>query len=547
MRRFSTQYPFICKRFECCGTVAASLWAVCVFVEIACALAFVLATSVCPALASARVAQPAPDQVFHNVVAVAGKQVPLPTGTWRVMAVAAGPGPEENVAGAYKSGGVIESMVLGLLVGDEMRAVILIHTNLSASNKGWGVSSDCVRTDMHYAEIAYSSDHDGLCFFVNHVVATEDWLKQNSRRSTIGARAFDLSEDRAAKKGAVDLLAHAELAAIDAYDVVSSAFRDESLETRVLSVGALKPEASKSGVSEAKAWRIAQRMAHRYGWRLPHTWLMAGFRISDSRDVLDVRYYFDPETASYFGQAPFGQDGKSGSGDIGGRRRPLGDVSAAASWSVSDWSPSKIRRDPDRMERVQAMTRWASAVRPAIEDGFRNRLSAEAPGIPTPWRASSVMTDAAVAAAGAARIQYLDGLLAARTITENQYRHEWARIQNALGGVASVSSRESPKELPKELEETPMVETDDVVLTSAGTRFEPSMSSWRLVSFPVVGYLVDWALEGFLGGWFSGAMTSMGVVVLSAAYVLHETTWSWLTWSEETPRLVDFPGLGLSR
>src|SRR5690242_7114660 len=43
------------------------------------------------------------------------------------------------------------------------------------------------------------------------------------------------------------------------------------------------------------AWKQAVDYANAHDLSLPNTWLMAGFRLSDLRDVLDVRYNFNPD------------------------------------------------------------------------------------------------------------------------------------------------------------------------------------------------------------------------------------------------------------
>jgi uncharacterized membrane protein len=42
----------------------------------------------------------------------------------------------------------------------------------------------------------------------------------------------------------------------------------------------------------APAWIAATEMARQQGWTVPNQWLMTGVRLTDRRDVIDVRYHF---------------------------------------------------------------------------------------------------------------------------------------------------------------------------------------------------------------------------------------------------------------
>src|SRR5262249_30917744 len=44
----------------------------------------------------------------------------------------------------------------------------------------------------------------------------------------------------------------------------------------------------------ASSWKDAVAFAKAHGLALPKDWQMAGFRLSDRSDVVDVRYHFDP-------------------------------------------------------------------------------------------------------------------------------------------------------------------------------------------------------------------------------------------------------------
>jgi len=103
----------------------------------------------------------------------------------------------------------------------------------------------------------------------------------------------------------------------------------------------------------APVWRQARRLAETEGWRLPGTWLMAGYRIADLHDVLDVRYHFNPDLLA-----------------------PGIEASAATAWSSSPWVPERLGEDAARGAVVAALIRWTGSVRDTLELGFRNRIPA---------------------------------------------------------------------------------------------------------------------------------------------------------------------------
>lgn len=99
----------------------------------------------------------------------------------------------------------------------------------------------------------------------------------------------------------------------------------------------------------SSAWTAARARAAAQGWVLPPTWVMAGFRITDRRDVVDVRYHFNPS---------------------------LWNIAAApaASWRDNDWAPARVAADPARAAAAAGLVRWIAGTGPAVEAGLRNRL-----------------------------------------------------------------------------------------------------------------------------------------------------------------------------
>jgi hypothetical protein len=59
------------------------------------------------------------------------------------------------------------------------------------------------------------------------------------------------------------------------------------------------------------AWVEALQLARVRGWALPETWLMAGFRITNRHDTLDLRYHLNPERGGF---PPIGLSGRTAFG-----------------------------------------------------------------------------------------------------------------------------------------------------------------------------------------------------------------------------------------
>ena len=106
------------------------------------------------------------DQRLSGVLTIAGKQVPLPTGDWRVvgyrkMTIETG----LINYGAY---GVIHNLVLFKTSGGTVDALLDLNVNALPVNDGWGISKDCERQDFYAAIARYKSGWDASCLFLHH-------------------------------------------------------------------------------------------------------------------------------------------------------------------------------------------------------------------------------------------------------------------------------------------------------------------------------------------------------------------------------------------
>jgi uncharacterized membrane protein len=89
------------------------------------------------------------------------------------------------------------------------------------------------------------------------------------------------------------------------------------------------------------AWIAALDLAAENGWQLPATWLMAGFRIANRHDMLDLRYHLNPELAG------FPRD--------------------SSDWATSAWSPARVAGDTRRVAASERLARWVMDTGPAIQ------------------------------------------------------------------------------------------------------------------------------------------------------------------------------------
>jgi hypothetical protein len=105
-------------------------------------------------------------------------------------------------------------------------------------------------------------------------------------------------------------------------------------------------------------WRQLVERAADKGWRLPQAWLVAGLRASNRYDLVDVRYYFNPEIAGF---AP-----------------------ARGPWASNDWSPERVAQQGLRASFVRTLVAWTRQLAPVVERGLQGRLDPER-SLAMPW------------------------------------------------------------------------------------------------------------------------------------------------------------------
>jgi len=141
------------------------------------------------------------------------------------------------------------------------------------------------------------------------------------------------------------------------------------------------------------AWNAVRPLLQDGGAPSP-VWLTVGFRVSDRRDVLDIRYHLDPRRLGF---------------------RPM---------QARDWSLEAVLAAPERYSAVNQLTAWGSLAAGLVEAGFRGAMQPGATALPNPWEVAAPKEPiTAGAAAGSIvrnsrsqRLSALDDLVESRTI-----------------------------------------------------------------------------------------------------------------------------------
>jgi hypothetical protein len=186
----------------------------------------------------------------------------------------------------------------------------------------------------------------------------------------------------------------------------------------------------------ALSWKQALDYARLHGLTLPDTWLMGGFRLSDARDLVDVRYHFDPALAGL----PTRSAASWQDSDWAVARLDAAAAAPAVSWSDTarrwaSYAYSLGGSEPEKLSQrraaVDGLVAWLDSMRYPVELGFKNRLSGVA-AVVAPWAGG----EAAPSPAFATRIERLDELRAMKALSEAQYDVQLAIIQSEQASVA---------------------------------------------------------------------------------------------------------------
>ncbi len=122
--------------------------------------------------ASAARAELAPGDRASPVLAIAGKQVPLPEGNWIVAGRAPGAVTPGKDLGSY--GTIWNVVLLRISPHGALDAMAEINVNDMAVDDGWGVAADCQRSDLVLTVVRSRAGWDAACFFVTHTIWNRD-------------------------------------------------------------------------------------------------------------------------------------------------------------------------------------------------------------------------------------------------------------------------------------------------------------------------------------------------------------------------------------
>jgi uncharacterized membrane protein len=112
----------------------------------------------------------APGLTVEGVLRVNGKEVPLPGGSWIVATDTANDWNDQSI-GAF---GYLRTLVLFRIVDARIDTMLEVNTNVLPTTDGWGMASDCARTDLVLAVVRYRAGWDGSCYFVTHTMMNKE-------------------------------------------------------------------------------------------------------------------------------------------------------------------------------------------------------------------------------------------------------------------------------------------------------------------------------------------------------------------------------------
>ena len=114
----------------------------------------------------------APGQTLSGQLVLGGKSVPLPAGQWTVAGLGAG---TADTSFSSRAPGLIWNVVLFRPTADgrQLDAMIELNINELSISDGWGMASDCSRSDLALSVVRYKAGWDSSCFFVTHTLFSE--------------------------------------------------------------------------------------------------------------------------------------------------------------------------------------------------------------------------------------------------------------------------------------------------------------------------------------------------------------------------------------
>ncbi|MFO1057532.1 MAG: hypothetical protein U1E53_11260 [Dongiaceae bacterium] len=396
---------------------------------------------------------------LEGVMSLAGRQIPLPAGSWTLAGRSFEPVPELG-DDAY---GAIETEVLFRIEDDTVVAFLIAHRNLLPVEEGWGTASECIGEIEVPVVVSYdSSAAHTFCGF---------------------ASRFDTGVE----------------------------------------------------VPVAGSWKQAEAYAEAQGLALPKHWLMAGFRLSNAQDVLEVRYNFAAALAE--DQAAIEPPASSirlaaaqalaviipaAAPQQASVAAPADQGSAAAAAGAGWWGslegmmPGWLgggSAGPDEYAgAINGLSDWLKVMRGPVQLGFNNELSGRDPP-PMPWTAATGEAQPGEPD----KLAQLDALKQAGVIDQ-------ARFEEQSRLIAADTPREA----------------------------EAQISSGNLTLIKVLADQATAAVPTFIGNWIvlgtvPQAATLLGIQTAVDFFHDYSTELAWNIWGPQRIReepTIDFPGAG---
>ena len=227
---------------------------------------------------------------------------------------------------------------------------------------------------------------------------------------------------------------------------------------------------------ESKVWHDAQRFAQDQSLTMPRGWVLAGFRVTDRLNFVDLRLHFDPALE---GLPPVDRWRASG----------------------NTWLDPAISGSLPHMAYIEQMSLWATTLSAKLEDGLRNRQYAD---LSVSWPLADA--NAVARSLQQDNLARLDALLAAGVIDKASH----AQQSDLIRAEAAASEKKG----------------------------WVSHSMQKNISFRVFGSIVDWILAFgvTLNSAVSTGITASIVGIHSIIFVANDNYWNDY-WRERGRRL----------
>ena len=211
------------------------------------------------------------------------------------------------------------------------------------------------------------------------------------------------------------------------------------------------------------------RFAGERGAAVSSFWVVAGLRVADRQDVIDVRYHIDPAA--------------------------LGVPATAADAAI--WAPTAIEQQPGQLTAVKDIAAWTGSVASPLSAGLRGRMDPTLTAFPPIAGAASI--DPAIIER-AARVDALKKLRESGAVSESAFEEQMAIVTGAVAvaGAAEASS-----------------------WTYA------QVAGWKAFTYRVVVTSINAGIDYvFIGRPFAaGVLVILQVVVNTTKFFFHEMMW----------------------